>query len=60
MFIRAVNPPSPFSRLKFDRPAAWVTTTESAAIARSESKSGNRGLPGGGARASGAAAIGVG
>ena len=35
--------------------AVWATTTHSAAIARSESMSGNRGWPGGGATAGGGA-----
>src|SRR4051794_33227356 len=58
--MRAGTAPSAFCELNRLMPDACVATTKSAAIARIESMSGKRGLPGGGVRASGTAAIGVG
>src|SRR3954452_10168332 len=55
MFSRAVYAPSALPVLNVVRPATWVTRMAPAAIARRPSKSGKRGLPGGGATASGAA-----
>src|SRR4051794_28990563 len=59
-FMRAVTAPRTFCELNRLIPEACVATTKIAAIARIESISGKRGLPGGGVRASGTAAIGVG
>src|ERR687887_768343 len=55
MFSRAVYAPSGLETLNVVSPAAWVTRIDPAAIARSPSNSGKRGLPGGGATASGVA-----
>src|SRR4051794_32883447 len=55
MFSRAVYAPSALPVLNVVSPATWVTRIAPAAIARRPSKSGKRGLPGGGATASGAA-----
>src|SRR3954470_20149039 len=55
MFSRAVYAPSGLATLNAVIAATWPTSTVPAANARTPSKSGNRGLPGGGATASGAA-----
>src|SRR3954466_6504271 len=55
MFRRAVYAPSGLATLNAVIAATWPTSTVPAANARTPSKSGNRGFPGGGATASGAA-----
>src|SRR3954451_1754047 len=55
MFSRAVYAPSGLMTLNAVIAPTWPTSTVTAASARTPSKSGNRGLPGGGATASGAA-----
>src|SRR3954463_14399988 len=55
MFRRAAYAPSGLMTLNAVIAPTWPTSTVPAASARTPSKSGNRGLPGGGATASGAA-----
>src|SRR4051794_24601150 len=55
MFSRAVYAPTGLATLNAVIAPTWPTSTVPAANARTPSKSGNRGLPGGGATASGAA-----
>src|SRR4051794_18805564 len=55
MFRRAAYAPSGLMTLNDVIAPTWPTSTVPAASARTPSKSGNRGLPGGGATASGAA-----
>src|SRR4051812_14897301 len=55
MFSRAAYAPSGLMTLNDVMAPTWPTSTVPAASARTPSKSGNRGLPGGGATASGAA-----
>src|SRR3954465_13202180 len=55
MFRRAAYAPSGLMTLNDVIAPTWPTSTVPAANARTPSKSGNRGLPGGGATASGAA-----